>query len=118
MTFDTNAWEIAVIVSSTAGFVAQCLILRQVQRTLGALRDIKNGRRKIALLHFTNGLALLYAHAVFVYYGLRLALTADPPDWTLELTINFLLFVGVSFVLVLVGLNDLRVRHAVRKEIP
>lgn len=116
MSIDTNAWELAVLVSSTAGFVAQLIILRQVQRTFGALRGIKNGRRKIAGFHFTTGLALLYAHAVFIYYGARLSTVPDPPHYSTELILNLILFVGLSFALVLVGLNDLRVRHAVRKD--
>ena len=118
MTVDTNWWELAVLISSTAGFVAQLIILRQVQRTFGALRGIRNGRRRIARLHVTTGLSLLYAHAVFMYYGVRLSTVQDPPHYSTELIINLMLFVGLSVVLVLVGLNDLRVRHAVRKENP
>lgn len=117
MTVDTNAWELAVLVSSTAGFIAQLIILRKVQRTFGALRGITNGRRRIAWFHATTVLALLYTHAVLMYYSIRLTNTPDPPTpWPLELKINFGLFVGLSAALVLVGLNDLRVRHAVRKE--
>lgn len=114
MTIDTNAYEIAVIVSSAIGVVAQCFLLRDAQLNLRALRGSPNGRRKVGHFHLSSHLALLFAHLGFIYYGIRLTTVPDPPDWPLELRLNFLLFVAISFALLLVGLNQLRVGHALR----
>lgn len=113
---DTNAGELAVITASSVGLVVQLAILRDTLLDRAALAGHKNGRRQLNRLHISTALGLAFAHSVLLYYGLRLAYTLDPPAWPLELVLNFLLFVCLALVLLLVGLNDLRVRHTLRND--
>lgn len=113
---DTNPGELAVIASSTVGLTAQLFILRDTLLDRQALAGVENGRRKLNGLHIWTAVGLLFAHSVLLYYGIRLVTVMDPPAWPPELVINYVLFVALSFVLVLIGLNDLRVRHTVRND--
>lgn len=115
MTVDTNGWELAILTTSIGGFIVQLYLIYIARQAFVALRGSKNGRRKIAELHAITGAVLLFCHAVFIYFGVRLVTVADPPSYPTEFLINIVLFIGITAGLLIIGLNDLRVRHALSR---
>ncbi|MGH2714794.1 MAG: hypothetical protein ACRDM7_13095 [Thermoleophilaceae bacterium] len=122
---DTNTVEIVWTLAALAGLLVQTVLLVDAWRNLRAVYHygpIANGaKRAIVWQHIRAGGGFLFMHTAFVALGLR---AVFQPDAATPMTTGRLISVGLliaaSVMLVLIGLDEWRVRSKLRqrKEIP